>query len=191
MTSLEVEQEVDRAVKEATIVEAEYALSMVHFVASWLRHSAEPFVVELTRCKPTDGPTLDERGARTEALGADLVLSLHVDANPSEHEHGAVCYYWPGNAVGLEVAHAIAEAMPSVLRTGKVFATTDNPDPKDDWLKRARNVLKPHKATAVLVEVGRLTSEVDRPALLNSPVQSGIALAIITGVIRYRVLREV
>jgi hypothetical protein len=74
-----------------------------------------------------------------------------------------------------------------VKRSGAVVQATDLPGAEDDWLGRARNVLRPHNhAPAVLVEAGFLTNDGDRAFLGSEAGRRELALSIIHGRCRAR-----
>ncbi len=127
------------------------------------------------------------RGVFSEESGADLVLVLHVNSHHDSRVNGLMTFCWPGNAVGKAVGEAIAAAAPPELRRKitRCWEASDLPGDDDDWLRRARSVLAPHRATAVLVEAGHCTNAEDLEELLRPDVQRGIVAACVAGVVRF------
>ena len=178
--------------KALGLVESVYTWEMANFVKSRLDHSGEPFEVQLLRLAVDEAVNLDERGRRSEAFGAELILHLHVNWNNRSDVHGCEAYYWPGNLVGQEVGDSVLRAMSDVLRhpSRVAMAARDTSAPEDDWLRNARAVMEPHAATSCLVELGYCSSPRDLRALLSPAVQSAICAALMVGVACYRVIRE-
>lgn len=169
------------------ITEKTWALDFCRYLAARVKHGAEPFEVTLLRNFDT-AMSLKDRGITSKALGADIVLSVHVNAHKKDYMHGAMCFYWPGNSVGRVVADTIARSVPNPLYRGmgRVWEATDDPTPDDDWLQRPRDVLQPHAATAVLLEVGYCSNPADSVALLDPAVQHGLAVACEAGLAEAR-----
>lgn len=168
-------------------VEAPYVLEFAYYLGARLRRGPEPVDVHLVREHDEDIP-LYERGAITKSIRPDLILSFHVNASVDPKLRGLITFYWPGNPLGREVATAIARATPEPLyrERSAVFAATDEPGEHDDWLERPRAVLAPHKATAVLVELGYMSNAVDASALKCRTIRHGLAVAVEAGIARAR-----
>jgi len=128
-----------------------------------------------------------DRGALTK--GADLVLLVHVNAIGKPHKaRGLQCYHWQDNLVGCAVATAICEASPDALRRSKGFLW---PTSRHDWRRDAHALLRVHKATAVLVEVGFTTDEADAAYLQTPEGQAAVVATIIKGLsVRFPVLAQ-
>lgn len=122
--------------------------------------------------------SLAKRGVLSQQANADLVISIHVNANENPEHRGAYALHWPGNDVGRMVADTISVTMPRELRTGRVFAADD------DW-PRVRNVIGRHRVTSVLVECGYVSNPQDREFLKSSGAYELIACAIRAGVFRF------
>lgn len=170
------------------VIEKDWTLSFCRYLMMRIKHGCEPFRVSMLRGLDTD-MSLHDRGITSRELGADLVLSVHVNANDSPRAHGTQCYYWPGNAIGKQVAETISRSVPESLYRliDRAIEAKDDPTTKaDDWIQRPRHVLEPHAATAVLVEVGFLSNLEDAKALLNPAVQHGLAVACEAGLAEAR-----
>jgi N-acetylmuramoyl-L-alanine amidase len=172
------------------LVEADYVINFARFLALRLKHSAEPFEVHLLRERNDETVSLAERGRRSKEIGADLVVSIHVNAGPDQRQGGAMAFYWPGNEHGWEVCDAWLRAMPPPLYTARRSFAADPSLPGDEWLSRARNVLEPHECTSVLWELGYCTNKKDLDALLDPATQSAMVSACLVGLARFRQLAE-
>ena len=128
--------------------------------------------------------TFAERGRYSKEAKCDLVISLHVNAANDRCVEGVRTFFWPGNDRGKNVCAAIQGHFPPELQPKKSvapIAVNEKADPSN-WLNRARNVLKPHSCTSILVEMGFLSNPDDAKALLQLPVQVGICAAILKGI---------
>ena len=128
------------------------------------------------------------RGGITTAAGVDIVVHVHVDSRPGSGLAGMRAYHWPGNELGEHVAQSILMAAPSPLRSGVAPIAAVGPPavPQSDWRRGAREVMRWHRATSVLVELGYLSSECDRRALADSCIRVGAAGAILVGLLEGR-----
>lgn len=171
------------------LVESEYTWEAAHSLQIHMRECVPGVEVRLLRASKDEVVSLPERGRRSAEMGADLVMSLHVDSSESDALRHASGYYWPSNLAGYEVSTAIVRAMPHPLnrRSGQgVFPAREGP--RDQWLARARAVMQVHRATSVLIELGYCSHPEDLAALLDSTTQTGIMLALMAGIVRFQQL---
>ena len=173
------------------LTEHKYVWETANSLVAHLHHCMPSIKPVLLRRSVGEVVSLRERGERSREAGADMVLSLHVDAAEATRLRRSTAYHWPGNEEGAEVAETIVRSMPSPLhrRRGGVFATRTH-SPADTWLADARAVVEAHEVTVVLVELGYCTNNRDLVALLDGATQTGIQLALMTGIVRLRQLRE-
>ena len=144
-------------------------------------HSIRPLLNDLQYGVFT---TFADRGRYSKEAKCDLVVSLHVNAANDSSVGGVRTFFWPGNDRGKNVCAAIQRHYPPELQPKKPvapIAVNEKADPSN-WLNRARNVLKPHSCTSILVEMGFLSNPDDAKALLQLPVQVGICSAIMYGI---------
>ncbi|KPJ59116.1 MAG: hypothetical protein AMJ46_12685 [Latescibacteria bacterium DG_63] len=175
------------------LVEYRYTWEMAGLLRAHMRHCLPEVETILLRDACDEVVSLAERGQRSADAGVDLVLSLHVDSEATSHARRSSGYYWPGNSVGAEIAEAIIRSMPDPLcrpRGYGVFAARHG-NGSDCWLVDARAVIAPHKATSVLIEMGYASNPIDLVALLQNQTQTGIALALMAGVVRAQQLMGV
>jgi len=137
--------------------------------------------VLLTRSPEGDG-ALDEaeRAAFANQNGADLVVSLHVDASTSPHASGCATYYFGDTVAGY--GSALGARMAEMLQA-EVTARTDLTDlrvhPKS-W-----DLLRMTKMPAVRVECGYLSSPHDASRLADPAFRDAVAEGIAAAVVRF------
>jgi N-acetylmuramoyl-L-alanine amidase len=129
----------------------------------------------------TRGPQNDkndeERAALANEVGADLVLSLHVDGFSSPRANGLAAYYYGGGESSSTVGERIADLVQRelVARTGLLDGRTHG---------KAWALLRLTKMPAVRIEVGYLTSPVDRARLLDPLFRDTVAEGLLVAVQR-------
>ncbi|MBB5958690.1 N-acetylmuramoyl-L-alanine amidase [Saccharothrix tamanrassetensis] len=134
----------------------------------------------------TRGPNhCPDEGARAKfanEAGADLILSLHTDANPSPLASGVATFHFgTGNGTSSTVGEALAGFIQReiVARTGMLDCRTH---PKT-W-----DMLRMTRCTAVRVEVGYLSNPEDRARLANPSFRDVVAEGILVAVKRLYLL---
>jgi N-acetylmuramoyl-L-alanine amidase len=143
------------------------------------RLAAAGMRVHLTRgpspAKPMSG---DERATLANSLGADLLISLHLDGQANEVADGVATYhYGTGNGLSSTVGERLANLVQReiVVRTGmrdcRIHAKT--------W-----ELLRLTRMPAVRVDLGYLTSPVDRDRLVDPMFREQIVEAILAAVQR-------
>jgi N-acetylmuramoyl-L-alanine amidase len=141
------------------------------------RLAAAGATVYLTRGRH-QSPSVAERTAFANAAGADLFLSLHVDAHGSEHARGVSSFYYgtgsgPSSTVGEQFANLARREI--IARTGMLDLGSH---PKT-W-----DLLRMSRMPAVRVDCGYLSHPVDRLLLLDARLRSTIAQAVLAAVQR-------
>jgi N-acetylmuramoyl-L-alanine amidase len=143
------------------------------------RLAAAGMRVHLTRgpspAKPMTGA---ERATLANSLGADLLISLHLDGQESDDANGVATYhYGTGNGLTSTVGERLANLVQReiVVRTGmqdcRIHAKT--------W-----ELLRLTRMPAVRVDLGYLTSPLDRDRLVNPMFREQIVEAILAAVQR-------
>ena len=170
------------------IVESEmtWALASKLAGAAWVGVGGKLSYAMTRTEKPEARVGLTERGRRSDSFAADLVIAIHVNASIDPRSSGLMTFYWPGSLDGFRVAKAIHAARPVALN--------HRPDPYAATIEawpRVRNVLRVHKAPAVLVEVGFLTNELEAANLKDPGVQDEIIRALLAGIEEFSKAREV
>jgi N-acetylmuramoyl-L-alanine amidase len=123
-------------------------------------------------------PTEAERAAFANATGADLVLSLHVDANRSMHAQGLATFHF-GNGSGI--TSTVGEALAGFIHRELTSRTA-----MLDLGTQARTweLLRLTRMPTVRVELGYLTNLGDRRRLLDPMFRDVVAEGVLVGVKR-------
>jgi N-acetylmuramoyl-L-alanine amidase len=143
------------------------------------RLAAAGMRVHLTRGpSPAQSMSGAERAGLANGLGADLLISLHLDANTNPAAEGVATYhYGTGNGLTSTVGERLANLVQReiVVRTGmqncRIHAKT--------W-----EMLRLTRMPAVRVDLGYLTSPVDRDRLVDPLFREQIVEAILAAVQR-------
>jgi len=135
--------------------------------------------VHLTRGPYPETAVSDEARARlANELDADLLVSLHVDAHPNPAADGVATYHY-GTSNG--VTSTVGERLAGLVQREIVFRTgmRDCRTHAKTW-----DLLRLTRMPAVRVEVGYLTSPVDRDRLTDPRFRDTVADAILAAVQR-------
>jgi N-acetylmuramoyl-L-alanine amidase len=143
------------------------------------RLAAAGMRVHLTRGPlPVDAPSDPDRAQLANDLGADLLISLHIDAHANPEADGVASYhYGTDNGVNSTMGERLAGLVQReiVARTGMrnchIHAKT--------W-----ELLRFTRMPAVRVDVGYLTSPVDRERLIDPMFRERVVEAIVAAVQR-------
>lgn len=130
--------------------------------------------------------SLSERGDL--AARADLVISVHCNANSSSSLWGPRVYYWPGNSMSGAVGKSIIYASHSQHNVGGRLVTVRRDDPNvdgDEWLNRPYNVVAAFAAPTVLYETMFMTNHQELMLLRSEEGKQIAALAIARGVAEF------
>lgn len=128
-----------------------------------------------TRFTRTEIESLDpsERARRGNIMGADLFISIHLNAHEESNAEGATTFYFGGSRAGEALADKLqAELVRLDLRDCRTHA-------------RSYPVLRETRMPAVLVEPGFITHPDDEKKLQDHEFLSEVANAITRGVIAY------
>ncbi|MCG8917970.1 N-acetylmuramoyl-L-alanine amidase [Actinokineospora sp. PR83] len=133
---------------------------------------------------PDQCPDESERARFANDAGADLVLSLHTDANSSPHAQGVASFHFgTGNGATSTLGEAMAGLIQRELakRTGLRDCGTH---PKT-W-----DVLRLTRCPAVRIEIGYLSNAEDRARLVDPAFRDVVAEGIVVAVKRLYLLGE-
>ncbi|MFC5136844.1 N-acetylmuramoyl-L-alanine amidase [Actinomycetospora rhizophila] len=133
---------------------------------------------------PHDCPTDAERAGFANSAGADVVLSLHVDANASPAANGLAAFHFgTGNGATSTVGEALAGFIHrELLARTRMLDCGVHPRP---W-----ELLRLTRMPAVRVEIGYLTNDRDRAALLDPGFRDVVAEGILVAVKRLYLLGQ-
>lgn len=128
--------------------------------------------VRFTRQEPED-PTDGERAAFANGLGADLVISLHLNSNQEETAEGSSAYHFPTSAAGEELADALQNAL---VKFGCRDCRTH---------PRSYTILRETRAPAVVLEPAFITNPDEEKRLEDPEHLAALADAIVSGIQEY------
>jgi len=171
----------DRGVAHGDVAEADLVWDLARRVVG--RMTATGMEALLSRREDTC-PAETERAAFANDAGADLVLSLHSDANRSMHAQGIATFHF-GNGSGATstVGEALAGLIQRELltRTGMADCRTQG---------RTWELLRLTRMPAVRIELGYLSNLGDRRKLLSPDFRDVVAEGILVAVKRLYLLGQ-
>ena len=140
------------------------------------RLSALGITTWLTR-GPNNGAGEEQRAQFANEVDADLVVSLHVDTFASPRPHGIATYYFGGTETSSTVGERLAGLVQRelVARTGLLDARSH---------AKAWSLLRLTRMPAVRVDVGYLSSPIDRGYLLDPVFRDTVAEGLLVAVQR-------
>jgi N-acetylmuramoyl-L-alanine amidase len=126
---------------------------------------------------PHNGASDEERAALANNVGADLVLSLHIDGSSSPRPHGIAAYHYGAGESASTIGERLADLAlrELVARTG----LGNNRIHGKTW-----SLLRLTRMPAVRVEIGYLTSATDRPRLVDPGFRDTVAEGLLVAVQR-------
>ncbi|GLZ49131.1 N-acetylmuramoyl-L-alanine amidase [Actinomycetospora sp. NBRC 106375] len=133
---------------------------------------------------PQDCPTDAERAGFANSAGADVVLSLHVDANTSPAANGLAAFHF---GTGTGATSTVGEALAGFIHR-ELLARTRMLD--CGVHPRPWELLRLTRMPAVRVEIGYLTNDRDRAALLDPGFRDVVAEGILVAVKRLYLLGQ-
>jgi N-acetylmuramoyl-L-alanine amidase len=145
------------------------------------RLAAAGMRVHLTRGPAAPCPLSEsDRAALANELGADLLISLHLDAHPSPSASGVATYHYGQYAAG-GVTSTLGERLAALVQREIVVRTgmRDCRTHAKTW-----DLLRMTRMPAVRVEVGYLTSREDRIRMVDPLFRDAIVSAIVAAVRR-------
>lgn len=126
---------------------------------------------------PANTRTDEERAALANEVGADLLLSLHVDGIASARAHGLATFHYgtggSSSTVGERLADLVGREL--VARTGLLNC---------GYHGKSWTLLRLTRMPAVRVELGYLSSPIDRPKLLDPLFRDTVAEGLLVAVQR-------
>jgi N-acetylmuramoyl-L-alanine amidase len=171
----------DRGITVAGVTEADLMWDLARRLVG--RMTATGMDAMLSRQEDTCPPDT-ERAAFANQAAADLVLSLHTDANHSMHAEGLATFHF-GNGSGA--TSTVGEALAGFIQRELLTRTAMR-----DCRSQARTweLLRLTRMPTVRVEVGYLTHLGDRQRLLDPAFRDVVAEGILVGVKRLYLLGQ-
>lgn len=120
-----------------------------------------------------ENPAPNERATRANRLGADLFVSVHLNAHPEPTAEGASAYYFKSSRAGEELAEKVLDALVDLGTHNCRAHGTSYP------------ILRATRMPAILVEPAFLTNPDEEKQLRQPDRRAAIATAIASGVRAY------
>ncbi|MEX5710679.1 N-acetylmuramoyl-L-alanine amidase [Parafrankia sp. FMc6] len=117
---------------------------------------------------PHESPPEAERAARANEIGADLLVSLHVDASGSAQAQGVSTYYY-GHARG---SSAVGERFAALVQR-EIVSRTDMVDCRAH--PKTWELLRRTRMPAVQIDLGYLSNTHDAAALASTEFRAAVA----------------
>lgn len=123
------------------------------------------------------------RARFANAQGADLVISLHVDATPSPRANGVATYYYGAGEVSSSIGERFAGLVQRevVARTGMLDGRTHT----KSW-----TMLLLTSMPTIRLELGYISSPVDLPLLVDPTFRDQVAEALLAAIQRLYLPRD-
>ncbi|MDQ3406028.1 MAG: N-acetylmuramoyl-L-alanine amidase [Actinomycetota bacterium] len=133
---------------------------------------------------PDQSPEESARAHFANEAGADLLLSLHVDRNPSPLAQGVATFHF---GTGNGMTSTLGEAMAGLIQRELVMRTKlrDCRAHPKTW-----EILRLTRCPAVRIEIGYLTNDEDRARLSDPSFRDVVAEGILVAVKRLYLLGE-
>ncbi len=125
----------------------------------------------------TSGPSDEERAGFANSVDADLVISLHVDSIDSAHGNGVAAYYYGTSESASWIGERLAD-----LAQREIVARTGMQN--DRTHAKTWTLLRLTRMPAVRLELGYLSSPIDRERLLDPGFRDTVAEALLVAVQR-------
>jgi N-acetylmuramoyl-L-alanine amidase len=140
------------------------------------RLTALGVTAQMTR-GPGNGASDEQRASLANEFGADLVLSLHIDSFSSPRPHGLAAYFYGGSESSSTIGERLADLVQRelVARTGLLNSRTHG----KGW-----TMLRLTRMPTVRVELGYLSSPIDRPLLVDPQFRDTVAEGLLVAVQR-------
>jgi N-acetylmuramoyl-L-alanine amidase len=130
---------------------------------------------------PDSCPDDSDRAALANDTGADLLISLHTDADVSPAPNGVATYFYGVTHADRTTRSAVGERLAELVQS-EVVARTDLLDCRTH--PKGWQLLRLTRMPAIRVDVGYLTSEGDAARLRSPEFRDTLAEAIVAGVQR-------
>jgi len=138
------------------------------------RRGAEPLMLR----EHDEDPAAAERAARANQWGAEVCLSIHLNAHTDPRAEGSSCLYYGTETTSSQSGLALAEAIQDEL-TSRIGLTDGRTHPK------AISILRETRMPAVQVEPCFVTNPREERLLAEEAFRRDVAIAIVRGLERF------
>lgn len=168
----------DQGVCGHDLVESE----IVHDLATRVegRLGALGVTTYLTRSADTS-PTDHDRAAFANNMGAEIFVSLHLDAVDSVLPSGSACFFYGASLPGREVRSAVGERLADLI-SREIATRTDLVNGRTH--PKSWELLRLTRMPAIRVDLGYVTSATDAARLVTPEFRDTLAEAIVAGIQR-------
>jgi N-acetylmuramoyl-L-alanine amidase len=168
----------DRGAEANGVVEADIVLDLATRIEG--RLGALGVTTYLSRSAETCPDDLD-RARFANEMGAELFVSLHLDAVPSERASGSACFFYGASLPTREVRSAVGERLCDLI-SREVATRTDLVDGRTH--PKSWALLRLTRMPAIRLEAGYVTSPSDAARLATPEFRDALAEAVVAGVQR-------
>ena len=158
------------------LIESEISYDVAARLADRLR--AVGAKVALSRA-PDEAPPTADRAALADSVGADLVISLRTESQPTPAASGVATYYWGGGRVGQ---HSATGERLAILIQREIVARTGLVDCRSHPC--SYDLVRLTKMPAVIVSLGHLSNPGDAAQLASGSFRELLAEAVLFAVQR-------
>jgi N-acetylmuramoyl-L-alanine amidase len=134
----------------------------------------------LTR-SPETCPDDGDRAGLANDTGADLLVSLHMDAAASDRPNGVATYFYGLDTAGRVVRSAVGERLAELVQK-EIVARTDLIDCRTH--PKGWQLLRLTRMPAIRIDVGYVTNEGDAARLRSAEFRDAVAEAVVAAVQR-------
>ena len=157
------------------LTEADAAWELSEALANELRRrGAEPRVLRAG----DEDPSVSERASRANEWGAEICLSIHVNATTDPRAEGSMCLYYGNETTSSPAGQQLAEAIQEEL-TSRIGLTDGRVH------SMSITILRETRMPAVQVEPCFVSNPREERLLSEEPFRRDIAIAVTRGVERF------
>jgi N-acetylmuramoyl-L-alanine amidase len=168
----------DRGVEAHGQVEAEIVLDLANRIEG--RLGALGVTTYLTRSADTC-PDDRDRAMFANEMAAEIFVSIHLDAQASEHPSGSACFFYGARLPSREVRSVVGERLADLV-SREIASRTDLVDGRSH--PKSWELLRLTRMPAVRLDAGYLTNPGDAARLANPEFRDALAEAVVAGLRR-------
>ncbi|HAQ40983.1 MAG TPA: N-acetylmuramoyl-L-alanine amidase [Clostridiales bacterium] len=119
---------------------------------------------------------LTKRAEKINESGADLVVSIHLNAFPQKQYYGAHVFYQDENQTGKIAADILQDSLKNIL---------DKNNKRVPQVKKGIKIMDDTTVPVVLIECGFISNNAEEKKLISDEYQEKTAWAIYAGLLKY------